>query len=684
MLHTSVLVLFASAFTSLFSTTWNHSHPFPPLPRGMVFALTGMIFALVIYAHPESPTDEGSRASSRPRPISRYWGFYPTLTVLYFIQLMLVYNGDDEVRYHPIDMLMYNAKERHDDWLKWASSSTSVETAAANYTARYNRHPPPHFDEWYSYATSHESLIIDDYDSIYEDLLPYWSLSPTEIRHRTWEAIVDPSKNVGGIFIRSGKAQIAPNVPRNQRGMLDGIVEMIDKFGQWLPDMDLAFNLNNECRVAVPYEAMETIRADAKSAWGTEKKPSELVNDFTTDRAAGWESLPQEPQPSDHFITLSSRSTWDEFGSISCPPNSPARTQWLWNHKNYCASCALPHSLGAFFANWTVAADICHQPDLAHLHGFYTSPNTFIGTHRLLPIFSQSKAPGFNDILYPSAWNYQHRAPYNPTDTHPDPPYANKLPTLFWRGASSEGFAAADSTAWKGMVRQRLVALLSNASTASQQPLPLPQPIAHGKRKLRYTPAPPTSIPVTPDVLFADIARCAGTTCALEEAAFAFPATEHTEFQDHWRHRYLLDADGAGFSGRFLAFVASGSLPLKVAPLFREWWHGRVTPWLHFVPLDARLQGVWPTVAYFAGFNGTVGGVGVETKGREKEGERIAGEGREWVGRVVRGVDMEVYLFRLLLEWGRVTDDAREGVGFVAPVPLPVPEVGKEEGGGEA
>ncbi|EKG22488.1 Lipopolysaccharide-modifying protein [Macrophomina phaseolina MS6] len=671
LLNASILVLSTSAYVSLFLSTWNHSHPFPPLAGGMFLALTGMALALVVYSIPQISGSSTSHTASGPQSFSRYRGFYPVVAALYFFQLMFIYHGDNEVRYHPIDMLVYDAKERHDMWLEWASSSTSLEMAANNYTIRYGRHPPPHFDVWYTYATERSSRIIDDYDFIQQDLLPYWSLSPAVIRRHTWEAISDPSKGVAGILLRSGKARVAPNVPRNQRLMLDGIVKMIDKFGNWLPDMDLAFNLNNECRVALPYEEIEALRTEAELNFSNEEPASELVNDFSDDRAKGWQELSKDTHDSDHFVTLSSHSIWDEFGSITCPSDSPVRTQRIWNRQSLCTSCALPHSLGAFFANWTLEADICYQPDLVGLHGFYTSPNVFIGTHTLLPIFSQSKAPGFSDILYPSAWDYMDRVPYAPSEEHPDPPFEDKKPTVFWRGATSEGFAAADSTAWHGMTRQRMVHTLSITNTS--QVIPLPHPVANYRRKLRYVPVPPAllrnSTPV--DVAVSDVVRCAEPACTAERALFLADGSaqpEKVDFQDHWQHRYLLDADGAGFSGRFLAFLQSHSMPIKVAPLFREWWHGRVTPWLHFVPVDPRLQGLWATMTYFSGFKGVVDGKEVEWKGKgDREGKRIAEEGRDWAAKALRTEDMEIYFFRLLLEWGRLTDDNRARIGRQAP-----------------
>ena len=92
------------------------------------------------------------------------------------------------------------------------------------------------------------------------------------------------------------------------------------------------------------------------------------------------------------------------------------------------------------------------------------------------------------------------------------------------------------------------------------------------------------------------------------------------------------------------------------------------------MPLDVRLHGLWSTLAYFAGTRGVEGvegtrqmkGVKVgEMKAKTEEAMCIAEQGREWAGRVLRKEDMEVYFYRLLLEWGRVTDDRREEIGFM-------------------
>ncbi|KAI9790198.1 MAG: hypothetical protein M1835_001155 [Candelina submexicana] len=560
-----------------------------------------------------------------------------------------------QVSFHPIDVLIDGAKVLHSERWRNTSQSGSLDTAVTEYQRRYQRHPPPGFDEWYKFARDRSSLFIDEFDSINIDLSPFWSLSSTELRFRVWQMNANPWNEIAGISVRAGKAEISPNILPTHRWMLEGATQMINTFAKWLPDMDLALNLNDECRVAVPWERMEMLRkrgenATSLAAW--------KENKWTPNRADSWPPLPKDPISETVFEDHSFHSTFYEFGVVGCPPSSRAREERTWNKRDLCASCAAPHSLGQFLQNWTLAADICHQPDLANLHGFHLSPAAFKTTHDLMPVFSQSKVHGYNDILFPSPWNYMDKVKYDPSSDHPDNWFHDKLNTLFWRGATSEGVSAEGT--WQGMTRQRLVHLANNL-TASEEVLVLLQTHSHNyayqgvrSRDLRRL--------LDMDIGIVDkIARCGGQDCADQEKEFGLVG--QSDFQDHWKSRYLFDMDGAGFSGRFLPFLQSKSLPFKTA-LFREWYDSRLTAWLHFVPQDMRLHGVHSTLAYFAGINGKIRGKQVFIPAHAKEGEFIAEEGREWANKVLRKEDMEIYFFRLLLEWGRLTDDRRDEIGF--------------------
>jgi hypothetical protein len=77
--------------------------------------------------------------------------------------------------------------------------------------------------------------------------------------------------------------------------------------------------------------------------------------------------------------------------------------------------------------------------------------------------------------------------------------------------------------------------------------------------------------------------------------------------------------------------------------------------------MDGRLRDVWGLLAYFRG---------IKSKGENGRifiAEKIANDGRVRATQVLRKEDMEVYMFRLLLEWGRIVDDQRNKIGFDHP-----------------
>jgi len=47
---------------------------------------------------------------------------------------------------------------------------------------------------------------------------------------------------------------------------------------------------------------------------------------------------------------------------------------------------------------------------------------------------------------------------------------------------------------------------------------------------------------------------------------------------EHWRHKYLIDLDGMGYSARFFAFLASDSAVLK-STVYREYFSDWIQPW---------------------------------------------------------------------------------------------------------
>ena len=179
--------------------------------------------------------------------------------------------------------------------------------------------------------------------------------------------------------------------------MVEGVKSLIDPFAEYLPDMDLPLNLNDESRVAVRWADMQTAASEGLARISRKRSTSAS---WSTDRASGWPNSTEQIDGHSWFMERSWRNSFSAFAAPTCSPQSLARREPYWNTNVICWKCIRPHSLDVFVSNWSLSADICHQPDLARLHGFFISPSAFKVTDSLVPIFSQSKVSGFNDIMY--------------------------------------------------------------------------------------------------------------------------------------------------------------------------------------------------------------------------------------------------------------------------------------------
>ncbi|KAI0523934.1 hypothetical protein F5B22DRAFT_423214 [Xylaria bambusicola] len=567
---------------------------------------------------------------------------------------------------------MIVGRTESDHWFANAAKSTSFESATKEYRHRYGIPPPPNFDKWYEFAATVKSPVIDAFDQIDSDLLPFWAISPALLRQRATYLLEHPSLSMGGLIVQNGEISISPHIHGTHRWMMDVVEEMVKPFSKWLPDMQLAFNLDDECRVPVPAVDYSNFRGEAQISRSRAQSNRNFIS-FSKTQSPPWDesflgagdSIWQ--QQAESFHVLSKKPILSELVAPTCPADAPVNQVRWWNRKMHCEECASPHMSHGFVRNWTLAADICHQPDLAHLHGFLTSPSAMAASQTLFPVFSQAKVHGFADIVYPSPWGFHDKAPY---EEERDIPWDQKLNSIFWRGASSDGFAVYGS--WQMFLRARFVWLASairdnmagqhnkhrffrrQQSSSSADPAlttsgPTSQTSQHGNMGNEQ---------IQVNVSYVgDFGRCEGRDCGIEHATFYGSSSAKSppavDFQENWHHRHLIDLDGAGFSGRFLPFLRSASLPYRAA-LFRTWWEERIHPWKHYVPLDLRLRDLWPAMQYF----------GASDEGK-RDARDIAEAGQQWAKIALRKEDMQVYMFRLLLEWGRLVDDERERLGFV-------------------
>jgi len=112
--------------------------------------------------------------------------------------------------------------------------------------------------------------------------------------------------------------------------------------------------------------------------------------------------------------------------------------------------------------------------------------------------------------------------------------------------------------------------------------------------------------------------------------------------------KYLPDVDGNSFSGRYRAFLKSDN-PLVKATIHNEWHDDRLVSWKHFVPIDNTFVDIWAILEYFVS--------------HDDSGQEIALEGRNWADKLLRREGMMNYVYRLILEYARVSSIAREETG---------------------
>lgn len=589
-------------------------------------------------------------------------------------------------RFHPIRQLTALAQRQHEETL--SSQSRGLRGAVDEYRRRYGIPPPPNFDRWYEYATKRNVVLIDEYDSIQHSLIPFWALKPKVIRDRTKEALGFDNALLG-LSIRDGKA-VRIDGPNGYEWQMEATMGMIEGFVQYLPDMDIAFNIHDEPRVILSHDSLaEHVQLALKEAL-----PAAAAN-LRPERR--W-----SPRPADlndgstfsqvhitRFNRFSHQPTWTN-SRLSCPPSSAARSLTTDDHPaDDTELYATPGDIG-FLYNHTAFTDICSTPSFEKRFGFFDRPNAFCVVHDLFPIFSQSKVSSFQDILYPSPWYWAGKVTYDPEK---DFNWDEKENSMYWRGSTTGGFSR--DGGWRRQHRQRFMRILHGNDNASI----LVPPVKSRKKTKPASNAAfvPVSIPRADlshlfNVSFSLVSQCDPPDCE-EQIAF-FTPTPEAPFQSAWKYKHLLDLDGNAFSGRFYAFLKSHSLTYKMA-VFREWHDDWIAPWVHYVPLG--LEGTeWVEAVRWLSGGGdealqkkvadekaaaalAMAASAAESMkparvkrsiGRwdEEEGEKVAREiaarSTEWHDMVLRKEDLETWFFRLLLEYGRLVDDNREKIGY--------------------
>ena len=523
---------------------------------------------------------------------------------------------------HPVHKLVAEADGDFQTVL--ARQSRSLSDAVAEYRRRYKIPPPPNFDKWYNFAKKKGVELIDEYDTIYHALLPFWALEPTVIRERVREAIGFDNALIS-LTVRNGKVAKMEGGGDMYQWHREATPIMLQEFLRYLPDMDLAFNIHDEPRVVLQHDdLLRHVKIAKDDEMPKAYNAQSLKNAFSGRPKDVGEGIRIKEYKTTRFNRFAHQPTWSN-SRISCPPDSPTRACF----NDSCSDNATSYSNLPldFIRNTTAFSDICNSPSLESSFGFFERPNAFDVTHDLIPIFSQSKVSSFQDILYPSPWYYMGRVKY---ERERDMPWEQKADNMYWRGSTTGGFSR--DGGWRRQHRQRFMTKIQPQGKARVLTYDNSSDPGLWKENQVST----SEVSHYFDVKFTFIGQCDPGDCDAQREYFG--TVEPVNMFDAFASKYLLDIDGNAFSGRYYAWLLSNSLVYKLA-LFREWHDEWLRPWVHYVPLGLRGEEYVESVRYFD-----------QEESGKVEGKKIAEAGRAWAQKVLRNDDLEVWYFRLLLE----------------------------------
>ncbi|PSK48400.1 hypothetical protein B9Z65_5576 [Elsinoe australis] len=343
--------------------------------------------------------------------------------------------------------------------------------------------------------------------------------------------------------------------------------------------------------------------------------------------------LVSSDQPPDH-VQWSDGSMRPAWKAISAPCNSKAKYTKL--------RTTFPKAHGmTFVTNLDAASDVCQNPSFKGIHGFFMAPTTFVTTDSPVPILSQAAPSTFLDIIHPSTW-YWDDGSTDSTDWDYD--WDNKTNKLYWAGGTTGGWNLPlhrNQRTWHSQ-RHRFIDM-THQLTPGQSYGYLGQNAAG--EWVRYDSKDFQS--ELYDTRFTGTAQCDEPVCAEMEEYYHIEGK--VDERRAYNFRLIIDIDGNSFSGRYHRFLASKSCVLKQT-VFREWHDERLVPWLHYVPISTGMEELPEVVRYLA-----------TTEEGQRIAEVIAEKGREAHDVSLRRVDAVIYMYRLFLEYARMSGEGRDG-----------------------
>ncbi|SPQ27219.1 a9b004c4-81da-411f-a4bf-bc72ac1d63e1 [Thermothielavioides terrestris] len=296
---------------------------------------------------------------------------------------------------HPIEVLIRNAQADFSQMLE--RQSKTYEDAVNEYQRRYEVEPPPGFEAWYEFAVANQSPIIDEFDTIYKSVSPFWKLSGKEVVQ-----IMNDAQDTADIDLWlcsfSGKTAETHCIhPRRNadRHVSDLMNRLLGDLRGVLPDVKFLVNHLDEPRVLIPRL--------------THPNPS----------AKQWFTV----------TDLSERPTWNAITKY-CPSHVQQGEKGKTSSQTEPKTEDLP-----LITNLSAALDLCQHPEYANMHGLFQGPPSFRLIEGRVPVLSTGAPSTMSDILIPSpAYVLEDEFLYNATF---DVPWPQKANHLYWTGSTT-------------------------------------------------------------------------------------------------------------------------------------------------------------------------------------------------------------------------------------------------------
>ncbi|KAL9477578.1 hypothetical protein ACSS6W_007419 [Trichoderma asperelloides] len=400
--------------------------------------------------------------------------------------------------------------------------------------------PPPGFEEWFNYAKSHNSKIIDDFDVIYESIMPLWNYTGKQIN----QAIKDVQVYSGNELWKckfsgqTSSTKCVHNWRSNDRHVSKLFNQLMGGVSG-LPDVDFLVNHLDEPRVIFPRNHEQSNHVSGIKLKSLSRTPT-------------WSSLTQHCDPVGVQSTTNATPPINSFG--------------------------LP-----FIQDGRSSKDICKHPSYRQMHGLLMSPTSFQLLEGIVPILSTGSLSTMGDILFPSPAYIESEFIYNETF---DLDWSQKRNKVYWAGSTSGAYAT--DKQWKNYHRHRFVTLAQMLDKEEYTYLAdkggVVQRVASSFLNGRLF-----------DVAFTRVYQCATVAC--REQSFLYRIKAWADKDAAFHSRLAFDLDGNGISGRWYKMVASKSAPLKQT-ILREWHDDRLLPWVHFIPVGLGMEELPELVMY--------------------------------------------------------------------------------------